>query len=103
MSGKTEKSLLPRDGVFAGLSQAARDRLTQEIKKAVSRQVRKELARRRKKAARRLIFTGLVFAGGCVLYFASDPIIDLLMNRWINAKPKKRPSGTGKMRLTGRK
>ena len=55
--------------------------------------MKKELARRRKKMAGKLIVTGLVFACGCVLYFGSDAIVDYLTDRAI-AAPKKKKSAT---------
>ena len=86
-SGKSGQS----ESVLSSLSESAKAKLNMEIKKAVSRQVKKELAKRRKKMAHKLIVTGLVFVGGCVLYFGSDAIVDFVTDRAISA-PKKKPS-----------
>ena len=86
-----QKKAIPSESVLGSLSESAKAKLSMEIKKAVSRQVKKELAKRRKKMAHKLIVTGLVFVGGCVLYFGSDAIVDFVTDRAISA-PKKKPS-----------
>ena len=48
-----------------------------ELRKLVEKQVRKELAKRRKKMARKLIVLGASFTIGCVIYAFSDKIVDL--------------------------
>ena len=75
-------------GALNGLSDAAKEKVAQEIRKAVNKQVKKELAKRRKKFARKLILTGIAFTCGCVLYFASDQLVDVISDRLI-APPKK--------------
>lgn len=74
-----------------GLSESAKEKLALEIKKAVNKQVKKELAKRRKKFARKLIMTGIVFTCGCVLYFGSDKLVDVVSDKLIEA-PKKSKS-----------
>ena len=48
-----------------------------ELRRLVEKQVRKELAKRRKKMARKLIVLGASFTIGCVIYAFSDKIVDL--------------------------
>ena len=73
------------DAALNGLSESAKEKLALEIKKAVNKQVKKELAKRRKKFARKLVMTGIVFACGCVLYVGSDKIVDLVTDRMLTA------------------
>ena len=61
-----------------------------EIKKAVERQVKKELAKRRKKFARKLAVMGVTFTIGCVLYAFSDRIVDIAADRAFDAAASRR-------------
>ena len=89
-----QKKAIPSESVLGSLSESAKAKLSMEIKKAVSRQVKKELAKRRKKMAHKLIVTGLVFVGGCALYFGSDVIVDFLTDRAITATQKKKSAAS---------
>lgn len=80
------------DSLLSGLSESAKEKLALEIKKAVNKQVKKELAKRRKKFARKLVMTGVVFACGCIVYVGSDKIVDLLTDQMLSAPKRKKRS-----------
>lgn len=91
-----------QENILSGLSESAKEKVAAEIKKAVNRQVKKELAKRRKKFARKLLMTGAVFACGCVIYFGSDKLVDLLTDQAWNASRKKAAARRAKTKAKAR-
>jgi hypothetical protein len=59
------------------IKSSVKTRAALELRRLVEKQVKKELAKRRKKMARRLVVMGATFTVGCLLYAFSDKIVDL--------------------------
>ena len=83
-------AFLPHGISLSDLSESAKQKVALEIKKAVERQVKKELAKRRKKFARKLAVMGVTFTIGCVLYAFSDRIVDMDADRAFDAAASRR-------------
>ena len=63
---------------------SVRNKAALQLRRLVEKQVRKELAKRRRKMARRLIVLGVSFTIGCVIYAFSDRMVDFVGD-WILA------------------
>ena len=59
------------------IKSSVRTKAALELRKLVEKQVKKELAKRRKKMVRRLVVLGATFTAGCLLYAFSDKLVDL--------------------------
>ena len=72
------------------LRDSVRERMADEVKRLIERQGKKELAKRRKKFARKLAVMGVTFTVGCVLCIFSDRIVDMAADRAFDAAANRR-------------